>query len=110
MIREQWLQTRDHRTAIQLERVRHVVVASPEQDTDAKVGKTVEEQFWQRVVDDSRPGDESRAEYALVSFLHLAIKGHQVAGRIGRIRHHDRDRFAAKRGQSGTDGKTKTVW
>jgi hypothetical protein len=79
----------DDRSAKALEGVGHVVVGEPEQEPDQPVCQPVEQQLLPGVVDHSGPGDEARAERAVVALFDLAEVPHDVAGVVGRVGHHD---------------------
>src|SRR4051812_20051345 len=86
-----------HVAAIQLERIRYVVVAQTEEKLDEEIEDAIEDHLEHRIIDHSSALGPTSTKNAIHSIpFHCSPEANQIGGTIGSIRHENRYRVSNK--------------
>jgi hypothetical protein len=99
----------DGRFPVRLECVCGVVQPMPKENANKSIGKAVQDQFCEGIINDSASANETASKDTIVAFLKLLPVTNHVAAVVGVIGHHDDGRIATHRVQSMNNGTTEPV-
>src|ERR1022692_561566 len=94
---------------ITLERVGQIIEPNSKQQPDERIGRAIQNQLVNGIVDDSRSLDKAGSERAVIAFLDFAEIENEIVWTIGTISHHYSDDIAAGVRDSRSDGETVTI-
>src|SRR5256885_3919218 len=95
--------------AIGLEGIGGIVQRNAEQYPNEEIGHTIDPQLEPRIIDDSAPFHEARAEYGIPALIEDMPIADDIAAIIGLVGHHDDDGVSAHLLQAMADGAAKSM-